>query len=154
MKIIKPYHEIMTPIDGVQILKHIENCGRICYKSEHKITEDSYLTFAKNIVKRGHEAVIEHCSLSPSSSYATEVFRTRLCDIVWHPTVKNPPDTVITPKTIFRAKLRSLSRFFLNGIPMAILCGKKPVRLQKEPISKCLIGVAPRRKHERFYRTA
>lgn len=64
MKIIKPYHEIMTPIDGVQILKHIENCGRICYKSEHKITEDSYLTFAKNIVKRGHEAVIEHYSLS------------------------------------------------------------------------------------------
>lgn len=64
MKIIKPYHEIMTPIDGVQILKHIESCGRICYKSEHKITEDSYLTFAKNIVKRGHEAVIEHCSLS------------------------------------------------------------------------------------------
>lgn len=64
MKIIKPYHEIMTPIDGVQILKHIENCGRICYKSEHKITEDSYLTFAKNIVKRGHEAVIEHCSIS------------------------------------------------------------------------------------------
>ena len=64
MKIIKPYYEIMTPIDGVQILKHIENCGRICYKSEHKITEDSYLTFAKNIVKRGHEAVIEHCSLS------------------------------------------------------------------------------------------
>ena len=64
MKIIKPYHEIMTPIDGVQILKHIENSGRICYKSEHKIAEDSYLTFAKNIVKRGHEAVIEHCSLS------------------------------------------------------------------------------------------
>lgn len=64
MKIIKPYHEIMTPIDGVQILKHIESCGRICYKSEHKITKDSYLTFAKNIVKRGHEAVIEHCSLS------------------------------------------------------------------------------------------
>lgn len=64
MKIIKAYHEIMTPIDGVQILKHIENCGRICYKSEHKITEDSYLTFVKNIVKRGHEAVIEHCSLS------------------------------------------------------------------------------------------
>lgn len=64
MKIIKPYHEIMTPIDGVQILKHIESCGRICYKSEHKITENSYLTFAKNIVKRGHEAVIEHCSLS------------------------------------------------------------------------------------------
>lgn len=64
MKIIKPYYEILTPIDGVQILKHIEGCGRICYKSEHKITDNSYLSFVRNIVKRGHEAVLEHSSLS------------------------------------------------------------------------------------------
>lgn len=64
MRIIAPFHEILTPIDGVQILKHIERCGRICYKSEHKITEDSYLTFVKNIIKREHEAVLEHFSVS------------------------------------------------------------------------------------------
>ena len=64
MRIIASSHEILTPIDGVQILKHIESCGRICYKSEHKITEDSYLTFVKNIIKRGHEAVLEHFSVS------------------------------------------------------------------------------------------
>ena len=64
MKIIKPYYEILTPIDGVQMLKHIESCGRICYKSEHKITDSSYLSFVRNIVKRGHEAVLEHSSLS------------------------------------------------------------------------------------------
>lgn len=64
MKIIKPYHEILTPVDGVQMLKHIESCGRICYKNEHKITNDSYLSFVRNIVKRGHEAVLEHSSLS------------------------------------------------------------------------------------------
>ena len=64
MKIIKPYHKILTPIDGVQMLKHIESCARICYKSEHKITEDSYLSFVRNIIKRGHEAVLEHSSLS------------------------------------------------------------------------------------------
>lgn len=64
MRIIAPSHEILTPIDGVQILKHIESCGRICYKSEHKITDDSYLSFVRNIVKRGHEAVLEHSSLS------------------------------------------------------------------------------------------
>jgi len=64
MKIIKPYHEIMTPLDGEQMLKHIEACGRVCYKSEHKITEDSYLTFVRNIVKRGHEAVLEHFSIT------------------------------------------------------------------------------------------
>ena len=64
MRIIAPSHEILTPIDGVQILKHIESCGRICYKSEHKITDDSYLSFVRNIVKRGHEAVLEHFSVS------------------------------------------------------------------------------------------
>lgn len=64
MRIIAPSHEILTSIDGVQILKHIESCGRVCYKSEHKITEDSYLTFIKNIIKRGHEAVLEHFSVS------------------------------------------------------------------------------------------
>lgn len=64
MKIVKPSHEIMTPIDREKILKHIEQCGRVCYKSEHKVDETSYLTFAKNIVKRGHEAVIEHFSIS------------------------------------------------------------------------------------------
>ena len=64
MKIIKPYYEIVTPINGVEILKHIEACGRVCYKSEHKITDDSYLAFARNIVKRGHEAVLEHYSIT------------------------------------------------------------------------------------------
>lgn len=64
MKIIKPGYEILTPINGVEILKHIEACGRVCYKSEHKITKDSYLSFVKGLIKRGHEAVIEHYSLS------------------------------------------------------------------------------------------
>lgn len=64
MKIIKPSFEILTPIDGTAILKHIETCGRVCYKSEDKITEDSCENFVKNIVKRGHEAVIEHYSVS------------------------------------------------------------------------------------------
>lgn len=64
MKIITPYYEILSPIDGVQMLKYIETCGRICYKSEHRITYDSYLTFVRNIIKRGHEAVLEHCGFS------------------------------------------------------------------------------------------
>ena len=64
MKIIKPYHDIVTPVKGEEMLKHIEACGRVCYKSEHKITEDSYLNFAKNIIKNGHEAVIEHAEIS------------------------------------------------------------------------------------------
>ena len=47
MKIVKPYTEILTPIDRDSILKHIELCGRTCYKSEDLIKEESCYTFAK-----------------------------------------------------------------------------------------------------------
>ena len=49
MKIIKPSIEIMTPIDRDYILKHLERCGRTCYKSEDKITEDSASKFVSMI---------------------------------------------------------------------------------------------------------
>lgn len=64
MKIVQPSYEILTPINGVAILKHIENCGRICYKSEHKITDESYRNFVVHIVRREHYAVLEHFSIS------------------------------------------------------------------------------------------
>lgn len=64
MKIIKPSVEFITPIDGEVILKRIEQCGRVCYKSEDKITEGSAEKFCQNIIKRGHEAVLEHCSFT------------------------------------------------------------------------------------------
>lgn len=41
MKIIKASYEIMTPIDREYILKTIEKAGRVCYKSEDRITEES-----------------------------------------------------------------------------------------------------------------
>lgn len=62
MKIIEPKVEFITPINGKVILKRLEQCGRVCYKSEGKIEEGSAETFLKNIIKRGHEAVLEHCS--------------------------------------------------------------------------------------------
>lgn len=41
MKIVKPGVEFITPIDGNVILKRLEECGRVCYKSESRITETS-----------------------------------------------------------------------------------------------------------------
>lgn len=35
-------------------------CGRVCYKSEARITENSAIPFCNNILKSGHESVIEH----------------------------------------------------------------------------------------------
>ena len=64
MKIINAGYEFITPIDGSIILQRIEQAGRVCYKSEDKITDNSAIKFAQNIITRGHEAVLEHCSFT------------------------------------------------------------------------------------------
>ena len=64
MKIIEPYFEIMDEVDGRKMLQKIEKIGRVCYKSEDLITEDSAEKFVGNILKRGHESVIEHEKIS------------------------------------------------------------------------------------------
>jgi len=64
MKIIKPSYEIMTKINREEILKTLEMAGRTCYKSEDKITEESASKFVKVLIKSGHEAMIEHYSLT------------------------------------------------------------------------------------------
>ena len=64
MRIIKPEFEILDIVEGTTILKRIEKYGRVCYKSEDKITEESSIQFIKNILKSGHESVIEHEKIS------------------------------------------------------------------------------------------
>lgn len=66
MKRVNPSYKILTPIDGIKELKHIEQIGRVCYKSEGSITKDgeSAKQFVKMLIKRGHEAMIEHSILS------------------------------------------------------------------------------------------
>lgn len=64
MKIIDPSVEIRLPMSGADMLRQVELCGRVCYKSEDKITDTSAEAFVRGIIKRGHEAVLEHASLS------------------------------------------------------------------------------------------
>lgn len=64
MKIIKAGFHILSPINGAEILKSIEQAGRVCYKSEDKITDGSAEKFVAGIIKRGHEAVLEHQSIT------------------------------------------------------------------------------------------
>lgn len=42
------------------IYRQIEIAGRICYKSEDKITEDSAKSFVERMIKAGHGAMLEH----------------------------------------------------------------------------------------------
>lgn len=60
MQIIKPYVQIEEEINTEKIMRTIEKAGRTCYKSEHNITDNSAEKFIMNIIKRGHESVLEH----------------------------------------------------------------------------------------------
>lgn len=64
MKIIEPSIEVLDEIDGKRILQQLEKMGRVCYKSENKITETSAKEFIGRILASGHESVIEHEKVS------------------------------------------------------------------------------------------
>ncbi len=64
MRIIEPSVEVLDELDGYEILRKIERIGRVCYKSEERITSESSKVFIGNILKSGHESVIEHEKVS------------------------------------------------------------------------------------------
>lgn len=61
MRLIKPGFEIWEQPAGLEgVYKQIERVGRVCYKSEDKITEDSAKPFVDRMIKSGHGAMLEH----------------------------------------------------------------------------------------------
>lgn len=76
MKLIKPSFEIWNQPAGLEgVYKQIERVGRVCYKSEDKITEDSAKPFVDRMIKSGHGAMLEHGTVYlaiPMTTYAPE----------------------------------------------------------------------------------
>lgn len=64
MQAIKAYTQIFKDFEGQKVLQKLELIGRTCYKSEDKITEDSAAKFVAGLIKRGHEAMLEHASIT------------------------------------------------------------------------------------------
>lgn len=61
MKLIKPAYEIVPQGPGEEgIYKIIELVGRVCHKSEDKITKDSFKSFIKMLESKQHLSVFEH----------------------------------------------------------------------------------------------
>ena len=61
MKLIKPSYKIIEQESGINgVYKMIEYAGRVCYKSENKITEDSAKPFVDRMIKSDHGAMLEH----------------------------------------------------------------------------------------------
>lgn len=124
----------------IEPLKLIELSGRVCYKSEAKITEDSANKFIQQIIKRGHEAVIEHASASikfiTNRGVTHELVRHRLCSFCQESTryVKYNDLEFIEPvwfadanysevqKNIWRKAMESAAKSYMA----AIEAGDKP----------------------------
>ncbi|MFZ5760129.1 MAG: FAD-dependent thymidylate synthase [Thermodesulfobacteriota bacterium] len=59
MKVIAPSYEILSDLDRQSLAVRIEMCGRLCYKSEDKISADSAPPFIRRILQHGHNSVAE-----------------------------------------------------------------------------------------------
>ena len=64
MKVVAPSYEILDNLDRESLAVRIEVCGRICYKSEDKITPESAVPFLRGIIKHGHNSVTEMGALT------------------------------------------------------------------------------------------
>ena len=65
MKLINSSYEIIEPVDYSleSLYKFVELCGRVCYKSEDKITPDSATKFVNMLINSGHVSVLEHATV-------------------------------------------------------------------------------------------
>jgi thymidylate synthase (FAD) len=97
MEIVKQSIERLYPETQEQAdegLRLLERAGRTCYKSEAKITDDSAPKFAKMILVRQHDSVVEHLT----ASYKIICDRALSHEIVRHLSCKtalavaSPPD--------------------------------------------------------------
>ena len=61
MKIIEPSVELIDAINPVEVYSKIERCGRVCYQSKSTGNPEA---FVRMLIKRGHESVLEHVSLT------------------------------------------------------------------------------------------
>ena len=77
MRLCKPSFEIWDQEEGLEgVYKQIEKAGRVCYKSEDKITETSAKEFVERMIKSGHGAMLEHGTvyLKLNNSMSANVF--------------------------------------------------------------------------------
>lgn len=63
MLIVEPSY-VIEHLPSEEDIRLIEKIGRVCYKSEDKITENSWEKFLKTIIDRGHESVLEHSQIT------------------------------------------------------------------------------------------
>lgn len=79
MNVISPSYQILDQLDQQSLAVRIEFCGRICYKSEDKISQESALPFVEKMAEHGHNSVLEMGVVTleiacPDQTAITELF--------------------------------------------------------------------------------
>ena len=75
MKLIRPYTEIWEQAPGMEgMLRHIERCARVCYKSEDKIGEGTAEKMFEMLKDKGHTAMLEHGTVYLYTRYTNTNF--------------------------------------------------------------------------------
>lgn len=83
MRIVEPSVELLHATPNAEQI--IERAGRVCWKSEDKITDDSHVAFIRMLMEPGrkHESVLEHASAGFSvvcdRGISHEIVRHRIC---------------------------------------------------------------------------
>ena len=82
MRAIKPFAEILDIDIGVDVLRKIEWVGRTCYKSTDAITDESAPKFVAGLIRRGHEAMLEHASFCFDIDYGVYHWMTEIIQML------------------------------------------------------------------------
>lgn len=116
VNITYPSVEIVSKTTYKDLLTLIESAGRVCYKSEDKIKEGSAEEFIKGILKRGHEAVLEHGNITAKvicdRGVTHEIVRHRLAAYCQEST-----RYCNYSKEKFDKSITVIEPSFLNGVP-------------------------------------
>ena len=92
MQLIEPSFEIIEQSKGLSgVYKQIELAGRVCYKSENRITEDSAKEFVDRLVKMKHNAMLEHGTVYLKITLPRKVWKSKLVNKYY----RNPYSKVI-----------------------------------------------------------
>ncbi len=120
MKVVKQSYKIEHLDDPQTIISLIEKAGRTCYKSEDKIANNTAENFIRAIIKRGHESVLEHSSVTvrfvTSRQVSHELVRHRVASYSQESTRYNGYD-----KEKYGSELTFIEPGF--GNPVASDCG-------------------------------
>ncbi len=114
MKIVVPSVELMhNGLEPEEMLpeQFIEKVGRTCYKSEDKITDESAAKFVSGLIKRGHEAMLEHWSFIFETNVDAYEYIKHDWDLLTH-CISTPAEERLRPFLRFTRKER---HFVISG---------------------------------------